>query len=179
MIYFLLSTFFFLCLLVSDYLQISQKRIPILFLSISGYGGITAVIVFLTTENWTVQSSVLLLLLKGTFTLICLLALVYILFIEIPLSPQFGRTEKREVITYGTYGIVRHPAFYPFLLNLLSLMLLTGSREFIINALYLVFLDFLLILIEDLIIFPRIFSNYYEYKKKVPFLLPGIKSRSR
>ena len=104
-----------------------------------------------------------------------LAGLIYILFIEIPLSPQFRKTKKREVISHGSYSIVRHPGFYPFLFLLISLSLITGNRVFIINAVYLVFLDFLLILIEDLIIFPRIFSNYRDYKKKVSFLLPKIK----
>lgn len=172
--YLLFSTFFFLCLLISDYLQISQKKIPIMIFSMTGYCGIPGLIIFLTIRNWTIQSSGLLLFLKGLFVLLSLLALMYMLFFEIALSPQFEKTEERKVYSHGTYAIVRHPAFYPFFLLLLFLTLLTGSREFIINAVYLVFLDFLLILIEDLIIFPKVFSNYSDYKSEVPFLIPGV-----
>ncbi|MDA3957475.1 hypothetical protein [Oceanispirochaeta sp.] len=172
MIYLLFSTLAFLCLLVSDYFQISQKRLVVIPFSIAGYGGIVLVIIAMTIRYWVPTESVSFLLLKCFLVFLSLAALVYILFVEIPLSPQIQESSERFVVNTGTYALVRHPAFYPFILILVSLSFLAWDRAFIQYSLYLILLDFLLILVEDLFVFPGIFANYDIYKSKVPFLIP-------
>jgi protein-S-isoprenylcysteine O-methyltransferase Ste14 len=172
MIYLLFSTLAFLCLLVSDYFQISQKRLVVIPFSIAGDGGIVLVIIAMTIRYWVPTESVSFLLLKCFLVFLSLAALVYILFVEIPLSPQIQESSERFVVNTGTYALVRHPAFYPFILILVSLSFLAWDRAFIQYSLYLILLDFLLILVEDLFVFPGIFANYDIYKSKVPFLIP-------
>jgi len=84
---------------------------------------------------------------------------------------------ERTAVTRGTYGIVRHPGFWWFLLLQISIIWLTGHKDTIIIAEGLVSMNFALIMIEDRWIFPRIFSNYGEYKQQVPMLLPRIRLR--
>ncbi|MFW5769464.1 MAG: hypothetical protein ACOCYA_05355, partial [Spirochaetota bacterium] len=54
------------------------------------------------------------------------------------------------------------------------LMILFRRAEVYLFSLAAVLLDFFLIFVEDVWIFPRLFDNYAEYKKKVPFLIPGV-----
>ena len=173
MLYILFSTLAFLSLLISDYYQISQKRIIVVPFAMAGYTGIVLVIAAMGIRFWVPTDSVALMVVRCILVILSLGSLVYILFMEIPLSPQFRQTRERLVVSAGTYSLVRHPAFYPFILLLVSLSFPTWKREYIFLSLYLILLDFLLILIEDKFIFPEIFANYNTYKKKVPFLFPG------
>jgi len=47
-----------------------------------------------------------------------------------------------------------------------------GFGGFLFSALLFVFLDFLLILLQDVYLFPKIFEDYDDYRKSVPFLFP-------
>ncbi|MEW5816192.1 MAG: hypothetical protein AB1798_12455 [Spirochaetota bacterium] len=78
-------------------------------------------------------------------------------------------------VTDGTYGLVRHPGFLWFFLFYASLGLILRGKWFFFTAFTVNFLNFLLILVEDTIIFPKLFINYREYQKTVPFLFPGLK----
>jgi protein-S-isoprenylcysteine O-methyltransferase Ste14 len=127
----------------------------------------------MTIQYWVPTLSVFFLVVKCLFVLFSLGALVYVLFIEISFTPQITKTRERLVVSTGSYSLVRHPAFYPFALILVSLSFLAWGKEFIFLSAYLILLNFLLILIEDKFLFPRIFANYNQYKKSVPFLVPG------
>ena len=129
----------------------------------------------LTAHSWNKAGLLVFFVLKVMFLISSILLLVYLLFFEIPLSPQFKQTEGRRVVNHGSYGIVRHPAFYPFLLVTIALSLLVRNWSFVLIASYVNLLNFLLITMEDLYLFPKIFTNYSEYKKQVPFLFPNFK----
>ncbi|HAK45592.1 MAG TPA: hypothetical protein DCO79_06695 [Spirochaeta sp.] len=173
--YIIFSTAGFISLLLSDILQISKKRILIIPLSIIGYLSIILITILLTSEYSFHSVSPPVLTVKIIFAALSFIGLVYVLFVEIHLASQFAAAGSREVYSGGSYGIVRHPGFYFFALLFAALNTIVLNREYLLISLYLIVLDFLLILIEDIIIFPRIFSNYKNYKKKVPFLIPGMK----
>jgi hypothetical protein len=40
-------------------------------------------------------------------------------------------------------------------------------------------MNFILVLVEDLFLFPRLFINYDAYKLKVPFIIPRLTSIAR
>lgn len=77
-----------------------------------------------------------------------------------------------ELITEGSYGLCRHPGFWWFSLLILDLAVMRGLGEFTIYAATLIFLNFMLILLQDAYLFPKIFEGYDDYKKRVPFLFP-------
>lgn len=179
MAYYLFSIISFLCLLISDYLQIIQKRIPIILFSIAGYGGITASLIFSSISYWNTEGYSVITGLKALFLVFSFALLLYQLFLEIPLSPQIQKTQERMAVQQGSYSHVRHPAFYPFLLLTAALSLLVNNRHFIPIALLMNVLNFILIVIEDIFIFPEVFDNYSDYKKNVPFLVPDLKRYPR
>jgi protein-S-isoprenylcysteine O-methyltransferase Ste14 len=77
----------------------------------------------------------------------------------------------------GTYGFSRHPGFLWFTALQCALWAVHRDGGSLALSAWMILLDFLLVCLEDRILFPRIFVDYDEYRKKVPFLLPlpGLK----
>ena len=177
MLYIFISTIAFTCLLISDIIQISRKKYIIIPLSILGYLGVFFTLLVMTLDYPLFPVPLYILTIKFALVLIFLILLVYVLFAEIPFSSQYRQNDERTVINYGSYGIVRHPGFHCFLLLIGALNLLPLQLEYLLISLYIILLNFMLILIEDLILFPKIFKNYHSYKLKVPFLIPRLQSK--
>ncbi|HHT16081.1 MAG: hypothetical protein ACOX6G_05325 [Christensenellales bacterium] len=106
--------------------------------------------------------------------------LVYALFFAIPFSASYTdsvNVNPRTVIRTGLYGICRHPGvwllsfalfFLALAMSTLRMWLFVGLVS-VLNLLYVVF--------QDLWTFPRIFSDYIDYRQSVPFLIPRLKKR--
>lgn len=170
MLYYLLIIISFICLLIFDLLQIRKNFILRIFFSIIGYSGIVSVIFLNCFKNQipTISPPIKLILIFFIF-IFCLL-LVYSLFIEINISP-YRNLNTRKTYKRGTYSISRHPGFLWLLLLLITLMILYRNREFAILMLFIMMMNFILIIIEDIFIFPQVFEDYISYKEKTPFLL--------
>ncbi len=173
------STIFFICLCLSDYSQVKRKKYAIVLSSILAYGGLAIVLISLGREQMMAPGSgsffwgkTLLLALAG-------LSLFYVLFIEISLFSEISSTGERLVFRRGTYSLVRHPGFYPFMLLIASLYLYSPGWSFLLKGVYLILLNLLTIYLEDRFFFPRLFRDYNDYKTSVPFLLPGMKKGER
>ena len=101
--------------------------------------------------------------------------LIYTLFFALPfeatyVDPAIGR----KVYSGGIYGVCRHPGFWWLLFAYVCLGMACGS-EMMRFGLFCSFLNLLYIGFQDMVIFPRIFVDYGDYKRKVPFLIPRRK----
>lgn len=101
--------------------------------------------------------------------------LIYTLFFALPfeatyVDPAIGR----KVYSGGIYGVCRHPGFWWLLFAYICLGMACGS-EMMRFGLFCSFLNLLYIGFQDMVIFPRIFVDYGDYKRKVPFLIPRRK----
>lgn len=165
-------SFFFLFLY--DLFQIRSSRVYTLLFSIIGYGGLVLSHFFLGLRYLPAVEidfvSIGVIVLGGFF----LLLLFYSLFFEIPLRGTYRNRNERYTYTLGTYGLSRHPGFLWFTLFHICLIVLFRRNEIYLFSCVAVLLNFSLILAEDLWVFPRLFADYGEYKKKVPFLIPGV-----
>lgn len=91
---------------------------------------------------------------------------------------DFGTERGRKgsapgsLVTSASYGLCRHPGFWWFSLLALDLAAMRGFGGFLFSAVLYVFLDFLLVLLQDVYLFPKIFKGYDDYRKSVPFLFP-------
>ncbi len=177
MILFVFSGIGFVSLLLSDIFQMICKTKYVIPTSLLGYISIFSTILIKSLQVSILPVILPILVLKILLVFLFLSALFYVLFIEIPFSSQYRHKDKRTVIDFGSYKIIRHPGFLCFLLLVGSLNLLYLQAEYLSLSLYLIFLNLLLILIEDILLFPKIFFNYKSYKTKVPFLIPGFKFR--
>ncbi len=170
----------FALILIYDLFQVTGKERLSWLLSLIGYGMVSASVLLpllsLRPSATPLPERFALI----AFAAAAFLLLIYSVLFEIPLAlKRSGRlaTKPRKVVSVGFYAVVRHPGFLWFTLGLLALVLLYRRGGLIQIAAGLVLFDFILILIEDLILFPRIFTDYGAYKERVPFILPRISLR--
>ena len=104
-----------------------------------------------------------------------LILLVYSVLIEIPRNTG----DSSDVFDRGTYSFSRHPGFLWYtVLNILMAVLFWNWGILLLCFLFTVF-NFVLILIEDRILFPKMFPTYTEYRRKTPFLFGSSKIHQR
>ncbi len=106
--------------------------------------------------------------------------LIYSLFIELSfLSTYVGDGRQQVLITTGTYALTRHPGLLWFGLLLLALLLASRSRELLLAAPVWFGLDLLWVVVQDRIIFTRVFDQYKVYQTVTPMLFPNYRSLKR
>ena len=100
--------------------------------------------------------------------------LVWTVFFELALGRKKLQAEKTDTVSWGSYGICRHPGFWWLALYMLSMGIVRGFSPSVVPAFLVIFFNFLLVEVQDRYSFPRIFKDYEAYRKKVPFLIPGF-----
>ncbi|MBN2050536.1 MAG: hypothetical protein JW760_08845 [Spirochaetales bacterium] len=174
---FLISTFGFFLLILSDYLQgkgflwISRLFSALGYLAV---GYLLFLMLSFRGDDLFRGSR----LIGGILTLLFCVFLLYSVIIEVNLLPRRYGLQPGEALMRGTYGICRHPGFWWFFLLMPSLYLLHGDRNLLLLSGYMTLLNFLLVFLEDRFLFPAIFSNYKEYRERVPFLFPRFRPRT-
>ena len=107
--------------------------------------------------------------------------LLYSVLLEIPLrtrkhsddpfssvsSDTLSSVPSKVRITYdrGTYSLCRHPGFIWFTIVNILYGLLYLQRGVTLSMTVLTICNLILIILEDTLIFPRIFSDYYKYRE--------------
>lgn len=108
---------------------------------------------------------------------ISLFLLVYSLFINLPFRRTYVATGIGDrLITTGLYALVRHPGVHWFILTLLSLVLVSGSKLLVTASAIWILLDILLVVIQDKIFLGRMFAAYDDYRQETPMLVPNRRS---
>lgn len=139
--------------------------------------GATAVL-FWKSRRILLQTPVDLLWMAGGVFFLCLL--VYTLFFALPFEETYVEESRyREAYTEGMYALCRHPGVLWFAGVYLCTAMLWKSEEGILFSAVMVLLNLFYVIFQDVYSFPRTFSNYQEYKKSTPFLIPNGKSIQR
>ncbi len=95
------------------------------------------------------------------------LLLIYSVMIETALfSDTTGKLYQK-----GTYKISRHPGFIWYTVINILVSIYYWSYHITLLFLGLTLCNLVLIVIEDRILFPKMFSEYEEYRKHTPFVL--------
>ncbi|HEY9054161.1 MAG TPA: hypothetical protein VIO60_05020 [Rectinemataceae bacterium] len=118
--------------------------------------------------------------------IICAILLLWTVFLEIGIERRKRGIDPGRAVRTGSYGICRHPGFWWLAFLVLFLCLRSGAAggapgaaaQSLGLAAILVGMDFILVLVQDIYSFPKAFSDYEDYKKSVPFLLPRIRPAS-
>lgn len=97
---------------------------------------------------------------------VCMILLIYSVLIEIQIHP----VQPKKVYDRGTYRISRHPGFLWYTLVNVLIALYFWDMSIALVCLAFIGCNLLLIIVEDFIIFPKMFSDYGEYKQQTPFL---------
>ncbi len=107
--------------------------------------------------------------------LVFLALLIYTLFFALPFDSTYVKDSKeREAYTGGIYSICRHPGVLWLAGLYLCLMPVVSEVHPRIIFLLIIIGDIAYVIYQDVYIFPKTFTNYNEYKKTTPFLIPGI-----
>lgn len=101
--------------------------------------------------------------------------LLYALFGSFPVKDAYASQETgRQVYDGGFYAACRHPGVLFFAGLYISLHFAVELP--ITDAAVYTGLDLALAFAEDVWIFPKTIGGYEEYKKRVPFIIPGLDS---
>ena len=165
----------FCFLIIFDVCQILNRKRLAVITSVIGYLSVLGALLILVLSGTIRSSSRFILIPEIIVTGIFFLLTLYSILIEVPFISTYQSPEKRTVFQKGTYGLVRHPGFLWFFFMLCSLNFLFQAPFFLRTSLFLVIMNFILISMEDKFFFPALFSDYYKYKKKVPFIIPKMK----
>ncbi len=164
----------YLLLLIHDFSQMKKNTIVTL-ITYAGYPII--VIPYILIFSIYLPNSAIPCWLTVLLTLLALalfLLLIYSVLLEIPIKIKKGKIadggKNRVVYKLGTYSFSRHPGFIWMTLFNASIYCLFLQREILLLALVLTLCNLALIIVEDVYIFPAVFSDYNQYKKEVPFL---------
>ena len=178
MVYIIVGIMGFVSLLVFDLMSMKNLAFSKYLFAFLGLG----LIGFSTIMIAKMERDVLI---NDIFQIVCLLLaivflalLIYSVFIEVG-GNTYQKIAKPELVTDGTYSLVRHPGVIWLFLTYLfaaiffenSVLIITAFTWTIVNAIYIV--------IQEKLIFTRLFSNYDEYIKATPMLIPNITSMKK
>ena len=164
----------YIILLIQDLSQIYKNRIVNL-ISLISYPIILLpyiLIFILYVPDYKAPLVLIILYFVLIFTLSILL--VYSVLLEIPLKTRHNKQpadiKTRTVYKQGTYSFSRHPGFIWMTLLNAVIYLIFIQRDILILTVLLTLCNLALIIFEDLYIFPKIFHDYKQFKKEVPFI---------
>lgn len=113
----------------------------------------------------------------GIMGFLFLALLVYTLFFALPFDKTYlEENRRREAYTKGMYSLCRHPGVLWFAGLYICLWGVSGDWYKGIFFISMIVWNYLYIIFQDLWTFPKTFTNYEEYKKATPFLIPNGQS---
>lgn len=128
--------------------------------------------VYALITKWN-NYNITLIIIFGLLSLVFLGLEIYTLFFSLPFEATYiEQSAKREAYTKGMYAICRHPGVLWYIGLYLCLWGLTWNLLEGVFFSVMIIGDILYVIYQDYYIFPATFSNYHEYKKEVPFLIP-------
>ena len=112
-------------------------------------------------------------------SVIFLALLIYTLFFALPFEETYVAQEAHKTYDIKMYALCRHPGVLWFAGFYICLWLAFGTKPLLVMAIWFSLLNFCYVILQDLYTFPKVFSDYMDYKKRVPFLIPNGKSMKR
>jgi len=144
------------------------------FLLIAATGGIISFT--LTGMMWDTARILIFIPLAILF----LFLLIYTLFFAIPFEDTYiNSSAPPKTCTTGFYALSRHPGVLWFMGFYFSLWLALSGSLLLLAGILFSLLNIFYVILQDRWIFMKIFSDYSEYKKTTPFLIPTYQSFNR
>ena len=124
--------------------------------------------------DWTVG-----VILALFFAVVFFVLLIYTLFFALPFEETYVAQEAHKTYDKKMYALCRHPGVLWFAGFYVCLWLAFGTKPLLVMAIWFSLLNFCYVVLQDLYTFPKVFSDYGDYQKRVPFLIPNGKSMKR
>ena len=118
---------------------------------------------------------------SGIFLLLIFIILfIYSIFLELPFKETyFCAGYASRLVKTGSYALVRHPGVLWFSGIQASLIFVSRSKLMLIAAPIWIFMDLLLIMVQERFYFRRMFQGYDDYMQETPMLVPTRSSIMR
>jgi protein-S-isoprenylcysteine O-methyltransferase Ste14 len=113
--------------------------------------------------------------LSGIVAVAFLILLIYSVLIEV----NKKRSEKEKLLTTGTYALSRHPGVIWFLFYYIFGSVLFANTEILVAGIIWSITNIIYVLLQEKLVFNKLFENYDKYRKTTPMLFPTIKSIKR
>jgi len=105
------------------------------------------------------------------------LLMLYTLVLELPFRRTFvGNASSTDLVTTGTYALIRHPTVLWYLLILASMLLATRSYVLLVAMPIWIAMDVGWVLLQEKSSLARNFPDYGTYQRCTPFLIPNRRS---
>ena len=148
---------------------------PVLAIAVAGLLTYSTVIVSLDSGRFWLPAW--LQAVGGVLLAVSLLLLLFSMFLELPFAATYrGHTARPELVTTGTYALVRHPTVPWYVLVLGSLLLLTRSELLLVALPVWVLLDVVWVVLQERLHLTRVFPEYATYQRTTPMLIPNRRS---
>jgi protein-S-isoprenylcysteine O-methyltransferase Ste14 len=121
------------------------------------------VIFFTWSSPLSVVARVVVILLMVLFAVL----LFYSVLLEIPLKAE----KTGKLYRKGTYSLSRHPGFIWFTMINFLISVYFWNYQITLLSIGFTACNLILITLEDLVLFPRMFPEYKEYRKETPFFI--------
>lgn len=109
----------------------------------------------------------------GGISLLAFGALIYCLFFALPFQETYiDQAGGRRVYDGGVYALCRHPGVLCFFAMYLFLGLAALPSRLLCHGMIFSLLNVLYAWFQDRVTFPKCFSDYEDYRKRVPFMIP-------
>lgn len=164
----------FVLFFLSDLFAVLKKKVIGYILVFLGTFAIAGSSVYILWTSKGYQTMYGMKFIMGPLTVIFFLLLIYSVLVEVNQT----KTDN-TLVTTGTYALSRHPGVLWFLLYYISGSVLFGSTEILLAGLVWSAVNIIYVILQEKLIFIKIFKGYDDYKKLTPMLLPTTKSIKR
>lgn len=179
----------FLALLSADFLFLQGKKTAsaVQWAGYIGVGGATGILAFAPGPWWPLPDaagaaaappqgpSPLAIAALAAAAALAFALLAWSVFFELGVERRKHGLGASEAVQTGTYRCCRHPGFWWYAILVAALAAMRAVPSAFATAALLAALDFILVLEQDLLTFPKVLSGYDDYKRAVPFLLPRLR----
>jgi len=175
MIYIIIGIIGFVSFLVFDFMSLKQRAVLKYAFIIVGTGLILWSTVELVQSPIQYALPIVPRIIALILAVIFFALLIYSVFIEVGIK-TYKRVAKHELVTDGTYSLVRHPGVIWLFLAYFFLAVFNASNELLWTAFVWTLANTLYIIIQERFILKKLFSEYENYTLTTPMVIPNLKS---
>ena len=178
MLFILVGVFGFVSLLIFDLLSLHNRIISKYFFAFIGLGliGYSTVEIVALGSDFNLHPFAKLLSLL--FAVIFMALLIYSVFIEVG-GNTYKKVAEPELVTNGTYSLVRHPGVIWLFLAYLFLGIFTQNMYLLVTSFVWTLVNYLYVVLQEKLVLQKLFPKYHEYIKTTPRVIPNGMSLKR
>lgn len=172
MLFIIIGIFGFISLLIFDFMSLSNKVFEKYFFAFLGLG----LIGFSTFQLMGLESDFLvgdfLQYISLLLALLFMALLIYSVFIEVG-GNTYQKFAEPQLVTDGTYSLVRHPGVIWLFLAYFFLAMYTENSYLLYTSFIWTFVNTLYVVLQEKYILTKLFPTYDEYVKTTPMVIPN------